>query len=65
MKKKIFIILFVCFFSLFILTSCDNPHLDRKEPLTNHITDFEDYYTYTILDSDKYIYYMNKNSQID
>lgn len=60
MKKKIISILFVCFFSIFILTSCENPTLDRREPLTNYITNFEDYYTYTILDSDKYIYYPNE-----
>ena len=60
MKKKIISILFVCFFSIFILTSCENPPLDRREPLTSYITSFEDYYKYTILDSDKYIYYPNE-----
>lgn len=60
MKMKIISVLFAFFFSIILLSSCENLTLYKMESLTNYITSFEDYYTYKILDSDENIYYPNE-----
>ena len=60
MKMKIISVLFAFFFSIILLSSCENLTLYKMEPLTNYITSFEDYSTHKILDSDENIYYPNE-----
>lgn len=61
--KQTISILFLCFLSVLTLTSCNKPFIERKKPLTNYFNDFEDYHTYTIMDSDKNVYYMNDEQE--